>query len=670
MLTPKFIRAHNIPSTAGSKAFEWFFKLMYEFWGFCVNGGDDLKVPGGFAPLTGVSMPAGFESGSQVLIASGTDGFTQNGMPFFNSLDKFKFSGSYVGKHLVTWKSGSTSTDDSIYEIIGWVNSGTIRVNILEGGTPYTGSLHPGFTDRTQINYRIIDFLAAANLSGYTTSSDYLVLQFNGAPLVNPGQPLSQAKITKRLTGIQAPNVPIQLSPSGSWHGYMLDSGSWSSGSYSSGSYSTGSWSSGSYTSGSWSSGSWTSGSWTSGSYTSGSWTSGSWTSGSYASGSWTSGSYVHYTGSFQFFPTSNVTFAGLYTEITGGAPNLAAGAILTGEMLGFYTPAAAGVLSGNFYLGDDITPVVTGTAWFTGSINGGLSSFFEVTGTFVPVNILDEEQFLGTYIFDPQGTFTPSGNFTPSGDFVPTGTFNPEGDFIPTGTFVPTGTFEPTGTFTPSGDFIPTGTFNPGGIFTPEGTFIPTGSFTPSGNLLAPGFFDGTAEIIANTNSFGWSTIGPPVYITLIAATDFIICHYKANNWVGSGFHIEIPQRLYPQHLDPAPIMAMNYGGYTPTQTDDDQHYAGGFYMHNPPDGTTMRYNGYVRQFFGDDETYSIGQGVNGRQNGAYFNTYQNKFLFVDAILGRPDIPGQYQLARVRFRRARFIAPIIPQFERATVLS
>lgn len=218
MLNSKFVRAHFVnTSQTTTTAMRWTFKLLYEFWGFCVNGGDSLLVPGGFASSGSVPVmsgavifPAGFESGSTVLLASGTDGMTDAGNPFFNTINPI-FSASYVGKHIVCWKSGSTSTDDSIYEIKQWLNSSSVRVNILQGGTPYSASLHPAFDFRTQIHYRIIDFNAAANLAGFTTN-DGLVLQFNGAATVNTGQLNSQARLRHTTT-----QLGLKVSPSGSW---------------------------------------------------------------------------------------------------------------------------------------------------------------------------------------------------------------------------------------------------------------------------------------------------------------------------------------------------------------------------------------------------------------------------------------------------------------------
>src|SRR6188474_1477589 len=117
-LTTKFVKAHITTTTvSNTNAMRWLHKLMYEFWGFCINGDDNLLQPRGFAPLSGVLFPANWQSGTAVLLASGSDGSTQDGMPFFEAPSIDWTSGSKVGKHLVTWKSGSTCTDDSIYLI-------------------------------------------------------------------------------------------------------------------------------------------------------------------------------------------------------------------------------------------------------------------------------------------------------------------------------------------------------------------------------------------------------------------------------------------------------------------------------------------------------------------------------------------------------------------------
>lgn len=217
-LTSKFVRAHYVSSTiTAADSIRWIHKLIYEFWGFCINGTNNLIVPGGFA-AGGVLFTPQWQSGTAVLMSSGSDGVTQAGMPFFTAPSVNWTSGSVVGKWLVTWKSGSTSTDDSVYAITQVINSSTIRVDVNNGGTPYSASLHPSFTARSDINFRVVDFAAATTLSGFTTDADGLVLQLNGAYLVNSGQVAPQCRTRIRIAaGSNLPNVGLTLSSSGSW---------------------------------------------------------------------------------------------------------------------------------------------------------------------------------------------------------------------------------------------------------------------------------------------------------------------------------------------------------------------------------------------------------------------------------------------------------------------
>jgi hypothetical protein len=223
-LNAKFVRAHYAhpaPQSIPNGGTGWILRLVYEFWGFCVHGSNDLVQPGGFATsqLTGsyLSMPAGFESGSTVLLASGSDGATAAGLPYFNAASA-PFSASYVGKWLTTWQSGSTSTDDSIYEILGWINSSSIVVDPTMGGTPTSASgSTPQLTTRTGVNYRVIDYHAVSGLA--FASGQYMVLQFNDAFAVNPGQVNSQVKVSGDVGFTTFSQVRLRLSPSGSWDG-------------------------------------------------------------------------------------------------------------------------------------------------------------------------------------------------------------------------------------------------------------------------------------------------------------------------------------------------------------------------------------------------------------------------------------------------------------------
>lgn len=198
----------------------FFFKLIYEFWGFCVNGTDSLTIPGGLDP-TGTALPANFESGSS-LLATGIDGNTDFGATTFASqqvsFNSLNVTGSLVGKYLVTWKPNDSSSDDSVYRITGVQDDSHIQLDIATGGTTRLGG-KAYFSDRSNIRFRIVDAVTASVLPGWTTAgflSQSLILRFNAAPNVNPGQLVPQAKLD--LTGSQA-IFRMTVSPSGSWNG-------------------------------------------------------------------------------------------------------------------------------------------------------------------------------------------------------------------------------------------------------------------------------------------------------------------------------------------------------------------------------------------------------------------------------------------------------------------
>lgn len=207
----------------------FFIKLLYEFWGFCVNGNDSsLLIPGGFAAVSGVLAPPGFESGSTVLWAQGRDGKTDFGTDIFHS-DSINFinldlasasRGQLIGKYLVTWKGESDSTDDGVYPIMGIVDANTIRVQTEVGATRRVGN-KAFFRKREAINFRVVDILAASKLSSWTDGAG-LVLQLNRAADVNPGQANSQVKVSLHNT---QQNVGIIVSPSGSWSGTTFTDG-------------------------------------------------------------------------------------------------------------------------------------------------------------------------------------------------------------------------------------------------------------------------------------------------------------------------------------------------------------------------------------------------------------------------------------------------------------
>jgi len=215
-------------TTTPAQAARFMDKALYEFWGFCVNGGQSLTVPGGFAATNGVSFPSGFQSGSSTLLATGSDGSTTFGTDVFRSttVDFVNgFSGSLIGKYLVTWTPGGSSTDDSVYLIKSVEDRSHIRVDVNSGGTRRRGN-HAYFTDRSSIMFRIVDILQAARLAGWQ-DGHHLIMQFAGAPLVNPGQLAPQVRFVHH-TQSSGPNTGqegdfgVIVSPSGSWNGSVF----------------------------------------------------------------------------------------------------------------------------------------------------------------------------------------------------------------------------------------------------------------------------------------------------------------------------------------------------------------------------------------------------------------------------------------------------------------
>lgn len=222
----KTLLASGSTFMTAAQAGNFFTKLVYEFWGFCVNGGTSLTQPGGFAA---VNLPAGVQSGSSVLLAQGNDGLTQFGLDTFNSLSvNFEQvnGGKLIGKYLVTWVPGDSSTDDSVYIIKSVEDPAHIRVDVTSGGTRRLGN-KTWFWDRQGINFRIVDFMAATNITGSGVSGSWsgsnMVLSMLSAPTVNPGQDISQVKFAQHASQ----SFGIQISPSGSW---LQISGSFSDG--------------------------------------------------------------------------------------------------------------------------------------------------------------------------------------------------------------------------------------------------------------------------------------------------------------------------------------------------------------------------------------------------------------------------------------------------------
>lgn len=209
----KFLRAMDWTSSSGTSfILNSTIRLIYEAWCYCVNGGTSTTTPGGVASSGYQNFPTNYFEGTSVL-ATGTDGETSASSAQTFTSASGSFTSSMVGKHLVMWKPGSGSSDDSVYPIRAVPNANTLIVESRCGGTPDPITLKPGFTDRTGINYRIIDLAVVQPL--VPSNGNYIVFQMNPS-IVNPGQANTQFQIIYRFSG---QGHGLVVSPAGTWNG-------------------------------------------------------------------------------------------------------------------------------------------------------------------------------------------------------------------------------------------------------------------------------------------------------------------------------------------------------------------------------------------------------------------------------------------------------------------
>jgi len=168
------------------------------------------------------TMTTGDNVTSSSLMTVGTDGATtattiyrMDGYQDFTAASG-PFTASMVGKQLVTWKAGSNSSEDSIYNIIAFKSPTNIVVNVNNGGTPSSGNdgYRPSFTTRSAINYRVIDVAVAGAFTGIA-DGNFIVFQLDGS-IVNPGQANPQLQLFVASTNQR---LDFRMSPNGTWNG-------------------------------------------------------------------------------------------------------------------------------------------------------------------------------------------------------------------------------------------------------------------------------------------------------------------------------------------------------------------------------------------------------------------------------------------------------------------
>lgn len=217
-MTDYFVRSLSIRSGAsGGFVVGQVLRLIYEVWGYCINGSSLLTTPGGM-PTTPTSGPTNGFEGTTVL-ATGSDGVTTAGADTFDSASATFSSASHLGKYLVVWKPADPTSENSIYQIIGVPSSTQLRLLVANGGKPDVVTLKPTFTSRTSLRYRVVDIDLVATLTW--TTSHYLVIQFTPT-LINAGQASSQAQFK---IGTGAVRIATVLSPGGTWTGAAFTDG-------------------------------------------------------------------------------------------------------------------------------------------------------------------------------------------------------------------------------------------------------------------------------------------------------------------------------------------------------------------------------------------------------------------------------------------------------------
>jgi hypothetical protein len=171
------------------------------------------------------TMSTGGNVTSSSLMTVGTDGYTNastqwraDGYTDFYA-NSGPFTASMIGKQLVTWKSSSNSSEDSIYNIIAFKSPNNIVINVNSGGVPSSENdgYRPSVTTRSSINYRVVDVGVAGAFTG-VTDGNYIVFQFDPTG-INAGQANPQLQFLIANGVGTNTKLDYRMSPNGSWTG-------------------------------------------------------------------------------------------------------------------------------------------------------------------------------------------------------------------------------------------------------------------------------------------------------------------------------------------------------------------------------------------------------------------------------------------------------------------
>ncbi len=218
MSSRKFVRSLTIATNA-SFATPFHLKLLYEFWGYVVNGASTPTAPatGAFPSSNPNNFPTNSLEGTSVQ-ATGTNGSTTAGSSIFTSAGA-SFTTAMIGSVLVAWIPGSGSTDDSIYLITAVPSATTLQVVVANGGTPNVTTLQPTFTNRSSILYRVVNISGLSALSFATT--DYIIFQLTPASSSNPNASQATSQVQCIMNSVEGGTTGLNMigSPAGTWTG-------------------------------------------------------------------------------------------------------------------------------------------------------------------------------------------------------------------------------------------------------------------------------------------------------------------------------------------------------------------------------------------------------------------------------------------------------------------
>lgn len=146
-------------------------------------------------------------SGTQVVAYTSTTPTTFNGCT--------GGTGTMSSNGAVT--SGSTSPDDSIYRIIGVIGTTQLQLSPFSGGTPDISTQKNNITSRSNVNYKVVDLVAASQLA--IANGNYFVGTMLGPGNINSGQSISQFQFFLRGAANAFGLFGIIGSPTATWNG-------------------------------------------------------------------------------------------------------------------------------------------------------------------------------------------------------------------------------------------------------------------------------------------------------------------------------------------------------------------------------------------------------------------------------------------------------------------